>query len=148
MYYQNYEDYMRSVLGYPMETQELYQEEKVVPYQNTKELEDCYPQIYKVVNPIICKMCDRYSQTIDRDNLEDIVEQIYQKIEMNNNDISIKINIENIEEKQNDNRVGNRNTTLKNSSNRNINDIKRENREVEKRQRNTRNPFLQYILLD
>ena len=54
MYYQNYEDYIRSVLGYPTQNCDTYPmnyfentQNCIMPYQNTKELESCYPEIYR-----------------------------------------------------------------------------------------------------
>ena len=53
MYYQNYEDYMRSVLGYPVQTTYdnyiIEGRDYNVNYQNNSELESMYPEIYKKI---------------------------------------------------------------------------------------------------
>jgi len=81
MYYQNYEDYMRAVLGYPTENRDIYQmnyfdevQNNIMPYQNTKELENCYPEIYRIINPIVCEICDKCNVPITRDVVENMVE--------------------------------------------------------------------------
>ena len=71
MYYQSYEDYMRSVLGYntgniyantynprndyyydmPMMTTDYVTSE-------TDEFNEFYPEIYKLIYPMVCKVCN------------------------------------------------------------------------------------------
>ncbi len=150
MYYQNYEDYMRSVLGYPTENQDTYRmncfedtQNYVMPYQNTKELEDCYPEIYKMINPIVCEVCDKYGTSITRDMLENMVEEVYQKIEINN-EILIKINIDN---RSNEKIVENRVSDIKQNNIKNINNEQtRKSSEVENRQRRPNNPLLRDLI--
>lgn len=150
MYYQNYEDYMRSVLGYPMENQDTYRmnyfedtQNCIMPYQDTKELEDCYPEIYKIINPIVCEVCDRCSRPITRDVVDNMVEEVYQKIKINN-EIAIKINIEN---RSNEKETENRTSNAKLNTNKSVSNeqIKR-NVEVENRQRRPNNPFLEDLI--
>ena len=139
MYYQNYEDYMRLVLGYPIENKNIYQmncmdniQDCPTPYQDTKELEDCYPEVYKIINPMVCEICDKCNRPITRDILEKMVEEVYHKIEINN-EILVKINIDN---RSNENKVENR-----------INNINiRKNQEVENRQRRENNQFLRDLI--
>jgi len=150
MYYQNYEDYMRSVLGYPIENQDTYRmncfedtQNYVMPYQNTKELEDCYPEIYKMINPIVCEVCDKYGTSITRDMIENMVEEVYQKIEINN-EILIKINIDN---RSNEKIVENRVNDIKQNNIKNINNEQtRKSPEVENRQRRPNNPLLRDLI--
>lgn len=147
MYYQNYEDYMRSVLGYPIENRDIYRmnyfedtQNCMMPYQDTKELEDCYPEIYSIINPIVCEVCDKYSRPITKDMLETMIEEVYQRIEINN-EIAIKINIDNrSNEKQIENRTNSKVTNIKNSNNelRNVG--------AENRQRRPNNPLLRDLI--
>ena len=150
MYYQSYEDYMRSVLGYQMEGQDTYQmnyfedtRNCIMPYQNTKELEDCYPEIYRMINPIVCEVCDRCNGPVTKDTVENMVEEVCKRIEINN-EISIKINIDNRNsEKETENRVN----TIRANSNKSINNEQvRKTSEVENRQIKQNNPFLRDLI--
>lgn len=93
MYYQNYEDYMRSVLGYPVRSQDTYRTSasKEVDYssirnQNLSELEEYYPDIYKELNPLVCKVCSKNrSENINKEILESMVDEVYGNIRMNSN---------------------------------------------------------------
>lgn len=151
MYYQNYEDYMRSVLGYPIEENRNtypinYFEDTqncMMPYQNTKELEDCYPEIYRIINPIVCEVCDRCNMPVTRDTVENMVEEVYKRIEVNN-EIAIRINIDN---RSSEKETENRTTAIKSNSNRTINNEQvRKTDEVENRQRRPSNPFLRDLI--
>lgn len=150
MYYQNYEDYMRSVLGYPIENRNTYQmnyfentQNCITPYQNTKELEDCYPEIYRIINPIVCEVCDKCNTPITRDVVENMVEEIYHRIEINN-EIAIRINIDN---RSNEKEIENRTNNIKSNTVRNLsNEQLRKNTELENRQRRPNNPFLRDLI--
>lgn len=138
MYYQNYEDYMRSILGYPVQDQSIYamdrfenQVNNTMIYRDTKELEDCYPEIYRMINPIVCEICDRCGTTPTRNDIDNMIEEIYQRITVNN-EIAIKINIENrtVENEEN------RNSSVKTSTSKTMNnETIKQTREVENRQR-------------
>jgi len=102
MYYQNYEDYMRSILGYPVEPN-TYQtnyyndtsmDNNVLERQDTKDLEDLYPDIFKVINPAIVDVCDRCNKNITKDVLEEMTDDVYERIK-NNKEIMINVNIVN-----------------------------------------------------
>lgn len=81
MYYQNYEDYMRKILGYPIENESTYYYEDNVK-ENNKELEDYYPEIYKKINPIINEICLKYLGNISKATIDKMVEEVYNKIEI------------------------------------------------------------------
>lgn len=90
MYYQNYEDYMRSVLGYPntntytncnegycgdmmQEPLEQRQEEKL----------EWYPEIYRIVYPMICKTCDENTNAeITEQLVDEMTNKIYMSVEV------------------------------------------------------------------
>lgn len=132
MYYQNYEDYMRSVLGYPV-SNDMYTYENSNYYYdednrncdlNEEDIENMYPDIYKKINPIVCRECDSFNGKFTKEAVENIVEKIYSNIEMDSNINVININIEN--NRENDNRyndnkaVENRNSDFRNIDNRSI----------------------------
>lgn len=151
MYYQNYENYMRAVLGYPRENQNTYRinyledlANNTMLYQNTKELEDCYPEIYKILNPVVCEVCDRCNMPITRNVVDNMVEEIYQKIDFNN-EIAININIDNrISEKEIENRTNNMKPNM--IRNNISNEQARKSLDTENRQRRPNNPFLKDLI--
>ncbi len=151
MYYQNYEDYMRSVLGYPVDpTYDNYiiqNRDYNVSYQNNSELESMYPEIYKKINPVVCEVCERSNPPITKEVIENMVEEVYQKIDINN-EIYLKINIDNdIAQKE---VQQNRTTITKVNQVTNITNnneqMTRQVNEVENRQRRPNNPFLRDLI--
>lgn len=151
MYYQNYEDYMRSVLGYPIEsTYDNYiiqNREYNVNYQSNSELESMYPEIYKKINPVVCEVCERNKTPITKEVIENMVEEVYQKIDINN-EIYLKINIDNsvtqkeIQQNRTTNAKANQVTNIKNNSEQ----ISRQVSETENRQRRQNNPLLRDLI--
>ena len=100
MYYQNYEDYMRSILGYPVQTNTYNNYLNTSPMQyeyiNTgteynDEINNLYPEIYKLLEPMICKICEANTKSISKELLEQMTDEIYLNIESDTN-----INDENI----------------------------------------------------
>lgn len=92
MYYQNYEDYMRNILGYPVQVNTLsgntYNDYMSTEYEYTmqqprysKEILDLYPEIYKIVNPMVCKICEVNTKPITRELIEQMTDEIYLNIE-------------------------------------------------------------------
>lgn len=116
MYYQNYEDYMRSVLGYP--TNNSYTYDNYIAndnrnYSDYENMEELYPEIYRKINPLVCKECDGYSGPITKEVIDSMVDKIYSNIEMNN-DIVVNINVDNRNSKENRQiKQNNNNTFLK-----------------------------------
>ena len=131
MYYQNYEDYMRTVLGYPVERREEY-----IPLEqnysfetrlaNAKELENCYPEIYRVVNPIVCEVCNKYNGNYTRENIDVMVDEVYKRVNLNN-EINIKINLDNRIDNRTQEKEINRNSNLKANTNINCNRVIEDN---------------------
>ena len=101
MEYQNYEDYMRSVLGYTPTPNNLYANNTYnrpndfyydMPYDtnyistNRDYLNDFYPETYRMIYPMICKICNQYGNTqITNDMLENMVDEIYRNFEPEDN---------------------------------------------------------------
>lgn len=121
MYYQNYEDYMRSILGYPV-SNDIYTYENANYYYgednnrncniNEQDIYNMYPNIYKKINPIVLRECDCYNDKITKDVVENIVEKIYSIVEQDNEVNILNINIENnrsINKSNNENIIQNRN---------------------------------------
>ena len=95
MYYQDYEDYMRSVLGYPPSNQNTYQvynsSYENMMIEDTRDLEEMYPDIFKTLKPVIEDACSKCDLKITNEVLEDMVDSIYQRID--NNEINVNINV-------------------------------------------------------
>ena len=94
MEYQNYEDYMRSVLGYSpyaernytytnaQEDIYNYTDEMPVMQQQTQDLTPFYPEIYKIIYPMVCKVCNvNLSRELTKELLEEMTDEIYKNVE-------------------------------------------------------------------
>jgi hypothetical protein len=117
MYYQDYDDYMKKVLGYqtnPMENltyQPTYQA-AVDPYNNpnvqsmAEERTEMYPDIYKIVYPMVCKVCDENAgMPVTDEAVEEMTNTVYSNVEAD-----VDVNIEANVKKE----VNNRNGDVKN----------------------------------
>ena len=115
MYDNQYEEYIRSVLGYPntinMNQTQMYQNEyQNLPRVNMKnDLEECYPEIYKIIYPMIKKACEGNMMGNNREEIEQMTDEIYSAIE-DNNQINVNINLANTVSNTNTNKIENRNT--------------------------------------
>ncbi len=89
MYHESYEDYIRSILGYPN-----YESTYNRNQENVIALESCYPEIYKVVYPRICQVCSSNTKPVTEELIEELTDEIYQTIE-NDNEINVTINLTN-----------------------------------------------------
>ena len=115
-----YEDYMQNMLGYKMDpyqnTYEQYnnQGEKCcyqynnrdsylpgMQYRNTMEmnnnmidLESCYPEIYKIIYPMIKKACMKNTEPITRETIDKMVTEISSNVETGDV-INLNINLGN-----------------------------------------------------
>ncbi len=94
MDYQNYEDYMRSVLGYSPyvpnnytytnEQEDIYNysDDEVMMQQQARDLTEFYPEIYKIIYPMVCKVCNVNSnRELTKDLLEQMTDEIYKNVE-------------------------------------------------------------------
>lgn len=112
-----YEEYMRSVLGYQPMNNHTYGygmnfenfEMANMSSTNTvqmRELEDCYPEIYRIIYPMVQKACNQNTRPLTRELIDSMTEEIYFAIED-------KDMIENREkEEKKENRQIRRNTNL------------------------------------
>lgn len=101
MYNETYEEYIRSILGYPNYRNNNYMENSysTMPstYGNSEqntELEACYPEIYKVVYPMVNKACSNNTRPVTSALIDELTNEIYLSIE-NDNEINVTINLTN-----------------------------------------------------
>lgn len=170
MYYQNYEDYMRSILGYPIERENTYNSQYNTNLQlnsndtffeninnnlTEEEVADLYPEIYKILNPMVCKICDENRETLSKDLITRMTDEIYDNFEEKigtttvnvtvnadlrseksaDNDINSKMFSKNTINSKNATQKNNRNTEATKNTTENIGKEGREDR-IESRQRN------------
>lgn len=95
MNYQNYEDYMRSVLGYVPYSDRNYaytnSQEDMYTYtdqmntmqqSSTQDLTAFYPEIYKIIYPMVCKVCNmNVNRQISEELLCQMTDEIYNIVE-------------------------------------------------------------------
>ena len=134
MYYQNYEDYMRAVLGYPIERQNTYSSanntnylqfnDTNITYQNAiqassqeNDFLDMYPDIYRIVNPMVCKVCENNNEPITKELLMKMTDEVYRNLEETETGTVVNINAT----------LSNDRSVKTNNSN-NSNDVKVQNR--------------------
>lgn len=102
---QSYENYIRSILGYPNTTNNMsnncYENNCYeMPYNaniqevDTTTLESCYPEIYKIIYPMITKRCTTNNMPITREVIENMTDEIYSAVE-SNTEIGINITLNN-----------------------------------------------------
>lgn len=95
MNYQSYDDYMRSMLGYPnmdmcmnMQTPTPYQN----MYQASDNLERMYPDTYRIVYPMVVSACNMVTMPVTEEMLDRMTDDIYDRA-ANDSRINIDINI-------------------------------------------------------
>ena len=86
-----YEEYMRSVLGYQStnydNTYDMGYDRFEMPNMTAmnniqmQELENCYPDIYRIVYPMVQKACSQNTRTVTRDLVDSMTDEIYFAIE-------------------------------------------------------------------
>lgn len=98
---QSYEEYIRSILGYPNTmsncNNNVYDNNSyAMSYRQNDNsmLEDCYPEIYKIVYPMITKSCANVTRPITRETIENMTNEIYSAVEVEN-EIGINITLKN-----------------------------------------------------
>lgn len=93
---QSYEEYIRSILGYP--NNNIYDNNSYnTNYrQNTDNnmLEECYPEIYKIVYPMVTTACRNNTSPVTRDLIDNMTDEIYSAVE-GNTEIGINITLKN-----------------------------------------------------
>jgi len=95
MYNNQYEEYMRNSLGYNMPMmnmnqmdmnqmnmstmQEMYESEN--NFSCSQVVDDMYPEIYKIIYPMVCKACMAVDENISEDLVSRMVNDIYMNVE-------------------------------------------------------------------
>ena len=159
MYNETYDDYIRSILGYP--NNNMYNtnsRENVYMYsaQNTtvsNEIEQYYPEIYKIIYPMVCKSCNNNTSPITKELIESMTDEIYFAIESDNEiDLNITINneVKNNKIETQTNSINNRN--ISNSKDKNTvikeeNKKDKENREDRRIRNNTLRDLIKILLI-
>lgn len=114
MDYQNYDEYMRNVLGFSnmncqtcpnmyMNSQSQFQNMNM--NQSFDNFERLYPDTYRVVYPMVVAMCSTVNMPITEDMLDKMTDDIYDRAEMDDR-ISVDINITVENRKDGDSRQG------------------------------------------
>ena len=108
MYYQNYEDYMRQVLGYPINDPNIYE---TYDYRNENtyssnqvqnnlteaEMKALYPDSYNIIYPLVCKACEANNEPISKSVVDKMTDDVYKLVERNETVVNIKIEAQNRE---------------------------------------------------
>lgn len=118
MYNETYEEYIRSILGYPNYGATYQQQPMAISYERNDqnaEIESCYPEIYKVVYPMVCKACSSNNRPVTPDLIDELTNEIYLSIE-NDNEINVTINLTNEVGGNVENRTTNGKTVTKSSA--------------------------------
>ncbi len=78
------------VQNYPYSYNEFSYLQNQNNYQNfqsrnaMQEIEDMYPEIYKIVYPMVRKVCSQNNRGYSKENIDRMVEEVYSNIEVNN----------------------------------------------------------------
>lgn len=101
MHNESYEEYIRSILGYPNYSfnngcENDYNTNMVSQRsdETNRQLEACYPEIYKVVYPMVTKACSSNTKPITSQLIDELTDEIYAAVE-NDTEINININLTN-----------------------------------------------------
>lgn len=129
---ESFEEYIRQILGYPTNNYNVSFMNELNMRSNqmstNEELEKYYPEIYKVVYPMINNRCSRITEPISQELIDQVTEEIASAIEPK--EISLNINLHNEISNNKEERVENKTKDLTSVSS---TDANVENREEQKR---------------
>ena len=114
MYNESYDNYMRGILGYPNLDDEyrnntLYNIPNQDMYSSSDDLERMYPEVYRVIYPMVCSACDRIqfpNTTISEDMVTRMTDDIYDRVESDGR-INIEVNVTTEVRENNDSKISN-----------------------------------------
>ena len=100
MNYQDYDEYMRSLIGYPnMRTSMPPSMFPMEAYSD--DLERMYPEVYRVVYPMVCFACDNIRTPVTEEMLDMMTDDIYDRVEADGRiNVDISVEVRNNEEVQ------------------------------------------------
>ena len=88
MYNESYEEYIRSILGYPNYQNTDFMNTYNNDYIDNRprnvsnaEIEECYPEIYKIIYPMVCKACMAINENVTEDLVSRITNEVYINVE-------------------------------------------------------------------
>lgn len=87
-------------------------------YQDTYS--EYYPDIYRLVNPMVCKVCETNTQPITKELIEKMTDEVYMAIEDTSTTVNVRVNTPKTEENKTSNSSVNKNSSeeIKNSKTR------------------------------
>ena len=108
MYNNMYEEYIRNVLGYSSpgnmncnncaygNNNDTYDYTgPMIQSSSNSELEEFYPEIYRIIYPMIRKACSMNTNLNTREAIEKMTDEIYNAIQEDDNPINVNINLGN-----------------------------------------------------
>lgn len=100
MNYQNYDEYMRSIMGYPAMSPSMFSNTNMGMYSDN--LERMYPEVYRVVYPMVCFACDNIRTPVVTEEMVDMMtDDIYDRVEADGRiNVDISVEVRNNEEMQ------------------------------------------------
>ena len=80
MNYQDYDEYMRSLIVYP--NMRTSMSPSMFPMEGySDDLERMYPEVYRVVYPMVCFACDNIRTPVTEEMLDMMTDDIYDRVE-------------------------------------------------------------------
>lgn len=96
MNYQSYDEYMRSVMGYPNMRASM-SPQMMSPFTNMDtsddDLERMYPETYRVVYPMVCFACDNMRMPVTEEMVDMMTDDIYDRVESDGR-INVEVSVE------------------------------------------------------
>lgn len=107
MNYQDYDEYMRSLMGYPSMRTSMNQPMNpgMTQFSSmdtcTDDLERMYPETYRVIYPMVCFACDNIRTPVTEETVDMMTDDIYDRVEADGRiKIDISVEVRNDEETQ------------------------------------------------
>lgn len=106
MNYQDYDEYMRDLIGFPnMRTSMSPTMPTSIFSMGTysNDLDRMYPEVYRVVYPMVCFACDNISTPVTEEMIEMITNDIYDRVEADGRiNVEVSVEVRNDEEMEED----------------------------------------------